>query len=509
MIPFFGAKSGMLPVLLRVKAKLLGHALLLMASTLSVKASEALFLGTWQLQSPDQGALILLLKKQGLAAYFWGENTDRSVYGGNWSATDTAATIIWQDGSSHVLERTNAGFSAMAKNAGGSELYRSAATQLPREILGQWAKPPTREDAMRSDRDKAKGYFGTWKVGKAGKFIFVESDRSAASTAGDPAGGQRGEWAKQGSELHIIWDSGHYGILRETERGYTYKETAPGVIIEDDASEALPAVRTIESKAPTAWLTGYKAERASDTGGLAFSSRKLARNFYRGNWIVERGEDRFEQIELARFGGLQTSADRSLDGQWTLSGQDVFMRWDDGLRKILSPVGRGFVLYEYKPGRPLDGVPSRVLAAAPADVSKLSEHLRDREDVAAQMQQMADAAGMDPAGQDDAGWGRTFARWAWPFGGEAEARTTEALLAEEFEPEEDRDPWWWPFWSEQPQADSADEAPVSDAAEAAPVPLEMVEVDAMTEDADSDTGARADEPAPKKHRSAADWIWPF
>ena len=46
-----------------------------------------------------------------------------------------------------------------------------------------------------------------------------------------------------------------------------------------------------------------------------------------------------------------------------MQGQDLFMRWDDGMRKILSPIGRGFVIYEYRPGRPLDGVPTRTHAA--------------------------------------------------------------------------------------------------------------------------------------------------
>ena len=31
------------------------------------------------------------------------------------------------------------------------------------------------------------------------------------------------------------------------------------------------------------------------------------------------------------------------------------------MRKILSPIGRGFVIYEYRPGRPLDGVPTRTM----------------------------------------------------------------------------------------------------------------------------------------------------
>ncbi|MGB0743693.1 MAG: hypothetical protein ACPGSB_04125, partial [Opitutales bacterium] len=445
----------------------MGRTLLTLALTLAPAAAFAqsnddLFKGTWQVQSPDKGALVIILKNQGLASYFWGDNTDRNVYQGMWTATDGSATMTWNDGSAHSIVRTNSGFNATHTSADGSTLYESAAMQLPREVLGQWAKPPTIEDEMRSDRDQAKGYFGIWKFADSEDYLFVEADRSAATNIG-PEGGQRGQWAKQGSELHIIWDSGHYSILSETERGYNYRQVESGKVIEEDESKPVNVSRTIESSVPSVWYTNYKAEREADTGGIAFSSRKVARAFYRGDWLVRRSSGKFEKIELARFGGLKTSTDRSLDGQWTLSGQDVFMRWDDGMRKILSPLGRGFVLYEYRPGRPLDGVPTRILPAAPADTAKLAEHLEGREEVAKQMRQMAEAAGIDPEAQEQAGWGRNFARWVWPFGNEDGSLSSEEMLEQEFAAEDNDDPWWWPFWSEQAavraDADPAAEAP--------------------------------------------------
>jgi len=522
MILFHGTTSARIPVLQRIAIQVLTLFLLLAPSALSAQTGSDLFRGTWQIETPEKGALVIILKPQGLASYFFGDNTDRTVYQGSWSHTDSAATIRWQDGSSHLIERSASGYTATAQNPSGANIYRSPAAQLPQEILGQWAKPPTREDEMRSDRDQAKGYFGIWKIGDAGKFIFVEPDRSAASTSGNDADGQRGEWAKQGSELHIIWDNGDYGILRETERGYTYKQVPTGAIIEDDESETQSAVRTIETKIPANWLAAYETERTDDSGGLAFTSGKVARAFYRGNWLINRGGNNFEQVELARFGGLATSADRSLDGQWTMSGQDVFMRWDDGMRKILSPVGRGFVLYEYKPGRPLDGVPSRVLAAAPANPGKLAEHLKGRKDVARQMQEMAQAAGIDPSAQEGIGWGRTFARWVWPFGGDVDATSTEAMLAEEFEPAENADPWWWPFWSEkpEPEPEASEPEPGSEAApeEDAPEAEVLAAIEAPEENSESTDAEVTEEadlekpeeaPAPKKHRDARDWLWPF
>ena len=52
------------------------------------------------------------------------------------------------------------------------------------------------------------------------------------------------------------------------------------------------------------------------------------------------------------------------------------MRWDDGMK--ISPVGEGFVLYEFRPGRPLYGVPTRVLAATLANTAKFEKHLAGR-----------------------------------------------------------------------------------------------------------------------------------
>jgi hypothetical protein len=462
------------------------------SSTVLAQSGSDLFRGTWQIDTPDNGALIIIVKRNGLASYFWGDNTDRTVYQGTWTSDDNAATITWPDGSKHRIERDALGFGISYSDSSATQRYSVQAQQVPKEVLGQWAKPPTKTDQVASIRDKAKGFFGIWKIkdGESNQYVFIEADRSAASNWGD-ARGQRGAWAKQGSELHIAWDSGHYSILRENERGFAYKRINPGQIIEDDATDFSPAARTIEDQVPATWLSDYKAERGVHNGGIAFSSRKNAREFYRGAWIVQRGENSYERIEIGRFGGLSTSRDRSIEGAWQMQGQDIFMRWDDGMRKILGPIGQGFLIYEYKPGRPLDGVPTRILPAAPEDSSKLAEHLKGREDVAQQMLNLADAAGINPSEQEAAGWGRTFARWVWPFGSE-EAATPENLLDEGYEAPADEDPWWWPFWSEKNKdAQTTDTASVttSEAAkpEAEPKPTK--------------------EPTPSSSKKS--WIWPF
>jgi len=531
MIIITGGKLSLIALIRAAPRHLLALALALIPATTLAQTPEDSFRGTWQIQTPEQGALIILLKNQGIASNFWGDSADRNVYQGSWTHADTLATVIWKDGSSHLIERTDSALKATYRSASGDRRYSAPAKQLPQEMLGQWAKPPTREDEMRSDRDEAKGFFGTWKLADSENFLFVEPDRATASNIGDGPG-HRGQWAKQGSELHIIWDSGQYGILRETERGFDYKQVESGQIIEDDETKTIVATRTIKASVPSGWLADYKAEREADSDGLAFSSRKVARAFYRGNWLVRRGERTFERIEIARFGGLKTSRDRSLDGQWTMSGQDVFMRWDDGMRQVLSPVGRGFTLYAYRPGRPLDGVPTRIYAAAPEDTAKLAEHLEGRKDVAKQMREMAEAAGIDPATQENVGWGRTFARWAWPFSGGSDGMTTEEMLTEEYEPEEASDPWWWPFWSEQPTQEASDAEdtvgnPLEDPAESetppentkeAPVPVEMTEIESSARNEEAEATATAEEgqkeeassaPSIPNRRTSKDWLWPF
>jgi hypothetical protein len=519
----------------RSHAALIGVALLVnfFATPAQAQGSDELFRGTWQIETPDQGALIMIVKSQNRASYFWGDNTDRTVYQGTWASEENAATLTWADGSRHRIERDSLGFGVTFFDANGRERYTSQAQQVPTEILGQWAKPPSQEAEALSARDQAKGFFGVWKVGRddsSAEYVFVESDRSAASTEGG-GNGLRGSWARQGSELHIAWDSGHYSILRENRREFAYKRIEPGRVIEDDESESLPAVRTIEERVPSAWMANYSAEREIFTGGIAFSSRKVARDFYRGDWIVKYDENQFERIEIGRFGGLSSTIERGLEGDWRMQGQDIFMRWDDGMRKILSPIGRGFVLYEFRPGRPLDGVPTRIRAAAPADSAKLAEHLKGREDVAEQILNMAEAAGIDPSQQSEAGWGRTFARWAWPFGEDETATTPKAMLDEAYAPPAETDPWWWPFWSEKPAAEavstetpensetdlqidaSSDEevtemTPIEDEITTETTSLEEpAATDATTESATEDE--ETNPTAEKKRSSARDWVWPF
>ena len=453
--------------------------------TASAQSQSDLFRGTWLLQTPAKEGLTLLIKANGRASYFWATNTDRTVYQGIWTLDGEQAIVTWEDQSSHRIEREALGFIFTYTNPNTNESYAARAEQIPKDILGQWAKPPTIADELRSERDQAKGFFGIWSTGD-GQYIFVEDDRSAASNIGPHSEGLRGAWARQGSELHIVWDSGDYSILRENDRGYAYKQIAPGGLIEEDTTKFRSAARTVADNVPADWLSTYQAEREAYAGGIAFASRKSAREFYRGSWIIHRGEKTFEGINIERFGGLESTRKKELSGSWRMDGQDIFMRWDDGLRSILNPLGHGFILYEYAAGRPLDGVPTRIFPAAPTNAAKLEKHLQDRKIVANRVIELAETAGVDLKAEDNS-WGSTFARWAWPFGDETTEMNLQALEATD-QPSS-QDPWWWLFWSESSTNEPSNVEPAV----------------ATDESIDSAAKQPAQAPAPAKK----EWYWPF
>lgn len=451
------------------------------------------FLGTWGFSNPDSADFVLILKRNGLASYFRSDNQDRTVYQGNWELSGETAVATWSDGKSYTLENNASGTRVIVKDTSGTTLYSAQMLNIPREVLGQWAKDPVDQDALQSDRDQAKGFFGIWRIeAEPPYYVFVESNRSAASSwAGSiyNARGPRGSWARQGSELHLVWDSGHYSILKEVNRGYTYKRIQPGEIIEEDSSTAVAAVRVSEDVVPADWYADYKAYKDDTTGGIVFASRKQAREFYRGYWLTQIEPGAYERFELGRFGGLSTSRNPDLKGDWLLSGQDVFLRWDDGMRKILSPVGEGFIIYNYRPGRPLDGVPTRIYPTAPENTAKLSEYIRDRKEVAAMIAASAEEAGVEL--KEGNGWGRSFMRWAWPFGNES--AESDAIIRDAYEDDDySVDPWWWPFWSESAEVAAADTG--AEAADPAPESVET---------------AQPQQSKSVPNRGSKKWFWPF
>ena len=130
-----------------LKALLLCLLTFTLGFSLSAQQSDELYRGTWQIETPDDGALILIVKRNGLASYFWGNNADRTVYRGSWASDDSGATLTWEDGSTHRITRDSLGYAIAFQDAAGSRTVYDASTTGPQgsaRPVGQGARQARR-----------------------------------------------------------------------------------------------------------------------------------------------------------------------------------------------------------------------------------------------------------------------------------------------------------------------------------------------------------------------------
>ena len=106
----------------------------LLGLSAQAQSKDELFRGTWQIDTPEKGALIIMLKSQNRASYFWGDNTDQTVYSGTWASEGETATLTWEDGSQHRIESDSLGFNMTHVDTDGKEAYTTKAQQVPAEI---------------------------------------------------------------------------------------------------------------------------------------------------------------------------------------------------------------------------------------------------------------------------------------------------------------------------------------------------------------------------------------
>ena len=102
--------------------------------------------------------MILILKRNNLASYFWADNADRTVYRGSWTSDADGALLKWNDGSSHRIAPNLLGYEITYFDDSQAVGFTTVTDKLPEDILGQWAKEPQRPEDERSDRDRAKGF---------------------------------------------------------------------------------------------------------------------------------------------------------------------------------------------------------------------------------------------------------------------------------------------------------------------------------------------------------------
>ena len=189
---------------------------------------------------------------------------------------------------------------------------------------------------------------------------------------------------------------------------------------------------------------------------LYSKTEKQSPRFTVAHGLSSAGENSFELLEVGRFGGLKTSVDSTLYGNWRTSGQGIFMNWDDGMRTILRPIGSGFLLYEYKPGRPTDGVPTRIFSVTPENTAKLAAYTDGRWQVARQLRERAENSGF-VSGNSRSGWSKAFRSRVQPSSKDT-VQSAEAHSREVSYTLNTGDPWWWPLWSENQTTTEVEEA---------------------------------------------------
>ena len=131
--------------------------------------------------------------------------------------------------------------------------------------------------------------------------------------------------------------------------------------------------------------------------------------------------------------------------------------------------------------------------------------MEGRKEVARKLLNLAEDAGVTSS-VANTGWGQTFMRWAWPFSdSDPDDTSSDSLLQVDSESSENIDPWWWPFWSENPPVKATES---STETERNTVKIVM---DSASTDIENNSVV-TQETTDKRTKSAPtkpNWDWPF
>ncbi len=332
-------------------------------------------MGSWVLNVPVQGNLFLIARDTGLVSFFWEHWDDGRVLRSRWKAyeqgiyfaletnekilmipsgDDTAQALIYQSG----------------REIEGKPDKLAPAKKLGQDQVGKWHNPNAKEEEE-SKFLKTSGnvdvFFGTWEVISSKGlpyYIVIERDRSAATNwpySERGVDGMRGFWVRQGSELHIVWDTGHYDILRSFSEKFIKIGYPPGVDLDSVEPQPQPTLK-VDWFPHEPWRASYEqAKKMETTRDHRWTSARRAAKYFRGDWKHMTSQGHWSELEMGRFGSCRGERDgEELVGSWKNASDFATLRWNNGYTELIRPVGKHFVSMLYSPLKNLDGIPDRV-----------------------------------------------------------------------------------------------------------------------------------------------------
>jgi hypothetical protein len=356
------------------------------APPLSAKKSNPL-IGTWAITEPELGKLLLIVRDGGVVSYFWEEWKDDRVLRAEWNTSQDGISFETEAGHKISLSPTDEqGATARIRkpdHPADVPLEKLTAQRLNPDDVGKWHRPGGDDEETSSFLKKAGNldvFFGTWEVISSKGlpyYIVIEEDRTAATNwpySSRGVDGMRGFWVRHGSELHIVWDTGHYDILRSFSNKFIKLGYPPSIDLNSIEPAPQPALK-VKWYPHEPWRASYEKSKKEKTPiDPRWTSARKAARYFRGDWKLMSSPGVWNKLEMGRFGSAETIREgEKLGGNWKNSSDYARIHWKNGYAEVLRPVGKHFVTMLYSPLKNLDGIPDRVCPVVQDRSGKLSE----------------------------------------------------------------------------------------------------------------------------------------
>ena len=165
----------------------------------------------------------------------------------------------------------------------------------------------------------------------------------------------KGRWETAGNQLIIRWANGYTDVLEHRGRRFLKYEYAPGTSTDGDAIGVLPVRKLNSELIGSLVVTDPIDESAPPAPPLLKGSLPPNRSEFIGFWrapgrreepdyyFVQRG-GKVSRIEALRRGTRMVRG-----GQWSLEGEALTIRWEDGSSSRIQNTPRGFEIVKYGP----------------------------------------------------------------------------------------------------------------------------------------------------------------